>query len=168
MWGKPTNQLTNKLTRLSKTWWICFKRVYFKVLSSPKETRHLLSRISWLLEKWYTFLKKEINLLQKIYKMRPIWPFYPFLGSHRGSWSSKKWFGMTHQVVRYISKPLQPYSMQQQMRWHCYNGGESVFLERTLMRGINQYKKLIKHRKLISWIQETKWIQMTNYARTYG
>ena len=47
-----------------------------KLLSSPKETRHLLSRISWLLEKLDTFLKKEINHLQNIYKMSPIWSLY--------------------------------------------------------------------------------------------
>ena len=44
-----------------------------ELLSSPKETRHLLSTISWLLEGLDTFSKKEINLHQKIYKMSPIW-----------------------------------------------------------------------------------------------
>ena len=57
-------------------------------------------------------------------------PFYPCFGPHGGSWSGKNWFGMLHQVVRYVTQPLQPYSMQQQKRWHFYNGGESVFLVR--------------------------------------
>ena len=48
-------------------------RPWCPILSSPKETRHLLSTISWLLEKLDTFLKIEILLLQKIYKMSPIW-----------------------------------------------------------------------------------------------
>ena len=64
-------------------------------------------------------------------------PFYPCFGPLRGSWSSKNWFGMAHQVVRYVTQPLWPYSMQQQKRWHFYNGGELVFLGRTPMRGIN-------------------------------
>ena len=42
------------------------------ILSWPKETRHLLSRMSWLLEQLETSLKKknkQINLQPKIYKM---------------------------------------------------------------------------------------------------
>ena len=46
------------------------------ILFSPKETRHLLSIISWLLEGLDTFLKKENNLLQKIYKMSLVWLLY--------------------------------------------------------------------------------------------
>ena len=46
------------------------------ILSWRKETRHLLLRISWLLEKLDTFLKNQINLQQKIYKMSPIWLLY--------------------------------------------------------------------------------------------
>ena len=43
------------------------------ILSWRKETRHLLLGISLFLEKLDTFLKKQINLQQKIYKMSPIW-----------------------------------------------------------------------------------------------
>ena len=80
-------------------------------------------------------------------------PFYPCFGPLRGSWSSKNWFGMAHQVVRYVTQPLRPHTMQQQKRWHFYNGGESVFLGRTPMRGINlqqtiayRIEKVHKHR----------------------
>ena len=44
-----------------------------RVLSSPKETRHLLPWISLLLEKLETFLKKGINLCQIIFWMNAIW-----------------------------------------------------------------------------------------------
>ena len=65
-------------------------------------------------------------------------PFYPCFGPHRSNWSSKNWFGMAHQVVRYVTQPSWPHSMQQKKRWHLYNGGESVFFGRTPIRGINQ------------------------------
>ena len=64
-------------------------------------------------------------------------PFYPCFGPHRGSWSSKNWFGMAHQVVRYVIQPSWPHAMQQKKRSHLYNGGESVFFGRTPIRGIN-------------------------------
>ena len=64
-------------------------------------------------------------------------PFYPCFGPLRGSWSSKNWFGMAHQVVRYVTQPLRLHTMQQQKRWHFYNGGESGFLGRMRMLGIN-------------------------------
>ena len=69
-------------------------------------------------------------------------PFYPCFGPHRGNWSSKNWFGMAHQVVRYVIQPSWPHSMQQKKRSHLYNGGESVFFGRTPIRGINQHKQV--------------------------
>ena len=33
-------------------------------------------------------------------------PFYPCFGPHRGSWCGKNWFGMAHQIVRFVTQPL--------------------------------------------------------------
>ena len=51
-------------------------------------------------------------------------PFYPYFGPHRGSRCGKNWFGIAHQIVRYVTQPLWPYAVQQQKRWHFYNGGK--------------------------------------------
>ena len=64
-------------------------------------------------------------------------PFYPCFGSHRGSRCGKNWFGMMHQIVRYVNQPLWPYAIQQQKQCNFYYCGESGFLGRPRMLGIN-------------------------------
>ena len=64
-------------------------------------------------------------------------PFYPCFGPHRGSRCGKNWFGMVHQIVRYVTQPLWPHAIRLQKRWNFYYGGESGFLRRPPMLGIN-------------------------------
>ena len=64
-------------------------------------------------------------------------PFYPCFGPHRGSRCGKKWFGMAHQIVRYVTQPLWPYAIKQKKRWHFFNGGESGFFARMTKLGIS-------------------------------
>jgi len=71
-------------------------------------------------------------------------PFYPCFGPHRGSWCGKNWFGMVHQIVKYVTQPLWPYAIQQQKRGHLYNGGELGFLGRMTIRGINLKHLIIR------------------------
>ena len=70
-------------------------------------------------------------------------PFYPCFGPHRGSWCGENWFGMGHQIVRYVFQPLWPCAIQHRKRWHFYNGGESGFLARMTKLGINLYEGII-------------------------
>ena len=128
--GKEYNNLKSFFPILQSKYWV---QIFY---THQWMDRDCLQAIGWPCLTFFDCLNLQFACRDKIGTGQNR-PFYPCFGPHGGSWSGKNWFGMLHQVVRYVTQPLQRYPTQQQKRWHFYNGWESAFLGRTPMRGIN-------------------------------